>query len=174
MNSGFLRLFAVSLTVSIAAAQEPAASQDATIQALLKEVHALRVALERSNQIGPKVQIALARMQFEEERVRNANHELLETRERVTDVQNKVGEIGSQIKLAETRQAQTADVTERKQADMEIAALKASLEQFGALQQQLQAKEAEANSLLVSEQARWNEANNLLTAIERAMTPVQP
>jgi hypothetical protein len=58
MSVMLTRVFlAAPLTSSCAVAQEPTGSQDASIQALLKEVHALRIALERTNEIGPKNQI---------------------------------------------------------------------------------------------------------------------
>jgi hypothetical protein len=42
------------------------------------------------------------------------------------------------------------------------------------VEQQYRAKEGEASSLLLGEQARWNEANDLLTSIERALALPQP
>jgi len=173
MSSALVRLSGAFFIAAIAPAQEPA-GQDATLQALLKEVHELRVAMERSNTIGPKVQIALARMQFEEERVRNASRQSQDAHDKVTDVQNKSAETGNRIKQEEARLNQATDPNERKQLDSEIVELKGQMEQLGTLQQQFQAKEAEANSLLMNEQAKWNEANDLLTAIERLMTPAQP
>lgn len=173
MTSGIVRLLAFSFTVSVAAAQQPA-SQDATLQALLKEVHELRMTLERSNLLGPRVQIALAKMQFEEERMRTANARLLDAHARVVDVQTKIAEGGGRIKDAETRQSQSVDPNERKSLGLEIDDLKRQMEQLGTLQQQYQAQEAEANSAVINEQARWNEANDLLTSIERLMAPAQP
>ena len=173
MPSAFIRsLFAALLTSSFATAQ--AAAQDATLETLLKEVHALRIALERSNQIGPKVQIALARMQVQEERVRNASRQLQDARDKVRDVQNKLAQLADHIKQTETLQAQTADPNARKQMDLELLGGKAELGQLGTLEQQFRAQEAEANSLVLSEQAKWNEVNDLLTSIERMLAPMQP
>ena len=135
------RLFALLLTSSLAVAQE---SQETTLQTLLKEVHALRIAMEHSNQIAPKVQIALARMQVQEERVRNANRQLQDARNRLRDVENKQADISDRIKQTETQQAQTVDQNTRKQMDLEMQALKAELAQFSKLEQQSQAQEAEA------------------------------
>src|SRR6266446_3931271 len=93
---------AVLLTSCFAIAQQPAdRSQDATIQALLKEVHALRVALEQTNQIGPRIQIVLARIQMQEERVRNSTRQLQEVRDKVADIQTKRTEDADQIKQFE-------------------------------------------------------------------------
>lgn len=173
MPRAFTRsLFAALLTPFLAAAQEPA--QDATLQTLLKEVHALRIALERSNQIGPKVQIALARMQLQEERVRTANRQLQDARNKIVDAENRLAKLGDNIKQAETQQAQSVDPKERKELDLQIAAGKAELAYLAAEQQQFRAQEAEANSLLLAEQAKWNEVNDLLTSIERMLVPSQP
>jgi hypothetical protein len=166
----FRSLVVVGFTIPFAAAQ----AQEDTLQTLLKEVHALRVAMERSNQIAPKVQIALARMQLQEERTRNANRQLQDVRNQITDVQNKMSEIADAAKRVEARQAQSTDPNERKQMDLELAAQKAELGQLSAQEQQFRAKEAEASSLVLSEQAKWNEVNDLLTSIERVLLASQP
>jgi hypothetical protein len=165
---------AVLLTSCFAVAQQPAdVSQEATIQALLREVHALRLALEQSNQIGPRIQIVLARIQLQEERVRNATRQLQAARDKVAEIQTKRTENADRIKQVETVQVQTVDPIARKQMDFDLIEMKAAIERLNILEQQYRAKEAEANSLLLSEQARWNEANDMLTSIERALAPRQ-
>ncbi len=164
----------VLLASGFAIAQEPAdASKDATIQALLKEVHALRVAMEQSNQIGPRIQIVLARIQMQDERVRNATRQLQDARDKLAELQTRKTELADRTRHFEMPQAQATDPNVRKQMDFELAELKATVERMGLLEQQLRAKEADANSLLLNEQGRWNEANNMLTAIERALSSSQ-
>jgi len=167
-------LLTAVLASSFAVAQEPAASHDETIQALLKEVHALRVALERNSQIGPKIQIALARMQLQEQRVRNATQHLQEIRDRTAEIQRKRTETAERIKQFETVQAETIDPNARKQMDLDFSEMKAQVERLGTLEQQLREKEAEANSVLLGERTRWNEANDALTSIERMLGVTQP
>ncbi len=65
------------------------ATADVTLQSLLKEMHALRAALEQTNRVGPRIQIALARMQAQEERVRNATRELQQVRNQIPAVQGQ-------------------------------------------------------------------------------------
>jgi len=162
-------LFAVLIPSSFCLAQEPA--QDATLQTLLKEVHALRIALERSNQIGPKVQIALAKMQLQEERVRNATRQLQDVHDQVARLQNKQGETADRAKEVEAHLAQITDPKERKDIDMVLRVTKSELGQLATQEQQFRAKEGDASSLLLSEQAKWNEVNDLLTSIERMLAP---
>jgi hypothetical protein len=166
--------FLVLLTSSAVVAQQPAdVSQAATIQALLKEVHALRLALEQSNQIGPRIQIVLARIQLQEERVRIATRQLEDARDKAADIQTKRTENADRIKLIEAQQAQSVDSNAKKQMEFDLSEMKAGIERLSVLEQQFRAKEAEASSLLTAEQGRWNEANDMLKSIERALASTQ-
>ena len=156
-----------------ACAQQPEATQDTTLQTLLKEVHALRLAMEQNNKIGPRIQIALARIQLQEERVRNAARQLQDARERLSDVQLKRAHTTDTIKLLETQQAQTPDPNLQKQIDSEMAGLKLENEQLGALEQQLRTKETEASAQLLTEQSKSDEANDRLRAIEQSIPQSQ-
>jgi hypothetical protein len=166
--------FLVLLTSSAVVAQQPAdVSQAATIQALLKEVHALRLALEQSNQIGPRIQIVLARIQLQEERVRIATRQLEDARDKAADMQARRTENADRIKLVEAQQAQIVDPNAKKQMEFDLSEMKAGIERLSVLEQQFRAKEAEASSLLTAEQGRWNEANDMLKSIERALASTQ-
>ena len=56
------------------------------------------MALEYSNQMGPKIQIALARMQLQEERVRNVTHLLQDARDGIASIQTNRAECIDRIK----------------------------------------------------------------------------
>jgi len=151
----------------------PQDAQDATLQRLLQEVHSLRLALEKSNQIAPRVQIALARMQYQQERVREAERQLETARGRLTDVQTHRVEVSSTIKQMETTQLQTVDPASRANMERELAGFKAEFERMGPLEEQIRAAEAQANANLITEQSRWNEANDLLSSLERVLAAPQ-
>src|SRR5262249_6037857 len=74
MTRRFLQGFVLALAVGIGATatllarQTPAPAND-PLPALLTEVRALRIAMERSATIAPRIQIAMSRLQFEEQRV---------------------------------------------------------------------------------------------------------
>src|SRR5579863_6289449 len=51
-----------------------------TLQALLTEVHQLRLALERSSQIAPRIQIAVERLKLQQDQVARTGRELEELR----------------------------------------------------------------------------------------------
>jgi hypothetical protein len=159
------------LTLLIAGFVIPASAQENTLETLLKEVRALRIAMERSNQIAPRIQIALARIQLQEERVRNAARQLEAAREALAHAEIRRTELVDRVKTGEKIAAQTTDPKERQAFTQEMEMMTAEIERMKTLDQQLRAKEAEASALLLNEQARWNEASDLLTSIERALTP---
>src|SRR2546430_14423384 len=105
----------VLLASSFATAQDPAdTSRDAIVQALLKEVHALRIAMEHGTQIGPRIQIALARIQMQEERVRNATRQLQDVRDKLAEVQTRKTDLTDQTKHIEALLALLTDPNTRK------------------------------------------------------------
>ena len=55
------------VTVTFTAKAQPAPATD-TIGALLAEVHALRLAMERSATLAPRIQLTLARLNIQEQR----------------------------------------------------------------------------------------------------------
>jgi len=156
----------------------PACAQDAqqpTLQQLLQEVHGLRIALEKSNQIAPRIQIALARMQLQQERVRDAERQLETARAKLADTQNRRSVMTGRIKELEARQLQTVDPGGRNALDQELAETKSMMETIATMEEQLRTAEAQANANLLSEQSRWNEASDLLSSLERVLSaPPQP
>jgi hypothetical protein len=147
----------------LAVAQTPAeTSQEATMQALLKEVRALRLAIEQSNQIAPRIQIAVARMQAQEERVRNATRHLQEVRDKIADTESKRAKGEQLIKMFESQHDES-----------DLNAFKAEAETLNSLEQQLRVQEADANAQLQREEGLLDEANNTLKAIERSLAERQ-
>src|SRR5258708_16501875 len=138
-------LFLACLT-AIAQAKDapPASAQQPTLQALLNEVRLLRAALERSNLLAPKIQIALARMQFEEERVRTATRRVETAHDEVSNAQHRRAELTDRLKNVESAANQAVDPNTRKQFENEVAAVKAELERFAAIEAQYRAHNRES------------------------------
>ena len=77
-----IRLLAVSLFATLSLPDALAqTSSDGTIQALLAEVRQLRLALERSAVVAPRIQITLHRMQIQQNSVFRASRELENVRD---------------------------------------------------------------------------------------------
>jgi chromosome segregation ATPase len=167
-------LFLGLIAAGLIAAQQPARpSQDATIQALLNEVHALRLALEQSNRIVPAVQIALAQMQMMDERVRSAAKQLQDVRDKMSESRARKTSLQAGIKQMEAQEGQAIDQNAKSRIEGNLSSLKTALENQTAVDQELQAKEADASSQLANEQNRWNEVSDKLKSLERALSQPQ-
>src|SRR5260370_36569616 len=73
-----------ALSVRIAGAGESPAPPDA-LTALLSEVHALRLAMEQSAGITPRLQVTLARLNIEEQRITQLAAQVDQARRQLTD-----------------------------------------------------------------------------------------
>lgn len=164
-----IALTAVFILTASAQSAASVPSQQATLEVLLNEVRALRQTLERINQLGPKIQIALARMQFQEERVRTLTRQVDTAHSEASNMQTRRAELADRLKLFESQPA-PADPNARKQQEYELATMKADLERAGAVEQQFRMRESELNVLLQNEQSKWNEVNDQLQSLERALS----
>ena len=118
----FVGLIAAALgamtTVLAAQAGRPAQSDDAT-RALLAEVHALRVAMERLAMNGPRAQLAYGRLQIQEERITNLTSQLETIKDRIRG--DAVGEFKNEFTAREreleqqiaSEQARWTDLNQR-------------------------------------------------------------
>jgi hypothetical protein len=166
LSRNILPLLLLACFAAIAPAQD---AQQTTLQALLNEVRLLRTALERNNQIAPRIQISLARMQFQEERVRSAARRVETAHDEVANAQHRRAELADRAKNIESVSIQTVDPNTRKAFEQEAASIKAEMERFAAIEEQYRAREGESIAALQSEQARWNEVNDQLVSLERGL-----
>src|SRR5882672_5916280 len=67
------------------AAQPPAASSNDVMTALLQEVHGLRMAMEHAAAVAPRVQLTLARLNIEEQRIAQLAARLDRARQELTN-----------------------------------------------------------------------------------------
>ncbi len=141
-----MKLFSLLVCFCLATRAQAPASDAQTLQALLTEVHQLRIALERSTQIAPRIQIAV------EDRNR-------ETQPRI---QQRLEHVSSAA-------AAIADPQQRKDYDLVLKEVKLQSEQAEKSLQQMQVREGELASQLQFEQARLTELNDRLDQMERAL-----
>lgn len=79
---GAVLMFVGSYTVKAAQSVSPTADP---LAALLSEVHALRLAMEHSATVTPRIQLTLARLNIEEQRIAQLAAQLDRTRRELTD-----------------------------------------------------------------------------------------
>lgn len=157
---------------TVGAASQAAPSTD-PMSALLSEVHALRLAMEQSASIAPRVQLTLARLNIEEQRIAQLAAQLDQVRRELTGASSASKRVSDGLVDIERSLQMAADDKTRKQLEFEQTQLKREQSQFSAQEQQLRTRESDATQLLATEQARWIELNARLDELERLLGPVR-
>jgi chromosome segregation ATPase len=155
------------------AAQQPGKFSNDPISALLQEVHGLRLAMEHSAAIAPRVQLTLARLNIEEQRIAQLATQFDRARQEVTLHSLSVAKVTDEIEDVEKRLATTADEKERKSLQVGIADLKQQLKSQTAQEQAARTRENDAAQALNLEQNRWSDLNARLDELEKLLTPVR-
>ena len=154
-----------------AAAQATRAADQDVLPALLLEVRGLRAAMEQMASAGPQVQLALGRLQLQEQRVNN----LLR---RMESVQNELSAAlqESDRAMQEFTRMENAlksaglPPEERQQLEGMLPQVKANQGHALAKVQRLQVEESGLTQELATEQGRWTEINQRMEELERALT----
>lgn len=146
----------------------------ATLDDLLTELRGLRADLTQSSSATTRTQLLVARMQIQEQRIDAVTRQIAEVRNQLSGIRQRTTLMESSLKGAEDGLAQAAG-DERRQQEAVLADIKRN---FGAehaqLQQQMQdltARESELLNQFSTEQIRWNDFNERLDALERALQP---
>jgi hypothetical protein len=161
-----LTAFASYLPVAQA---QPARLSDDVLSQLVAEVRQLRLAVERSSSVGPRIQLLTSRLAIQEQRVARLGSELDGLRQqlpRIAEVQRQAGDALGELEAAVSDQT---DPQRRRQMQQEIASLKRHLESQIQEEHQLRVREGELLGLHSQEQARWLEISQRLDDLERAL-----
>ncbi len=163
---------AVGATFSLKAAPPQTAPPADPMSALLAEVHALRVAMERSGTVTPRVQLTLARLNIEEQRVAQLAGQLDQVRRELSNAYRETQKLSEQIPDIEKSLEGALDDRAREGLEYAHKEVKRKLIAQARIEQELRARENEAAQALTSEQARWVELNTRLDELERLHAPV--
>ena len=167
-------VFAVLCLCLTVQAQSPSQSTDTSlIQALLSEVHQLRLALERVNAIGPRIQLAVERVKLQQDHVRRISDQLDGVRHDLERMQTEQSRLAEHMKAADAELAQVTNPQERTNLSNRIKEVTAFIESQQKLEQTLRTREAELSSRLQSEQITLDGLNDRLNQIERALSSAQ-
>ena len=136
----------------------------------------MRLALERSAVVAPKIQVTLQRMQLQHDSVSRASRELEDVRNRLAKSVAEEAEVSVQIRGVEARAAREQDAGRRKGLEDEVKVIKSLMEQNLDQQRnsQLRARESEMAGRLQTEEAKLNELNDRLNSLERMLEAPQP
>ena len=161
---------AIGTAYSLKASPQSGQPQD-PLPALLAEVHALRLAMEQSATVAPRVQLTLARLNIEEQRIALLASQLDQVRRELSGVALSIQALTERLPDVEKRLLTATDDLSRKQLEIEHTETKRHLASQARLEQQLRAKENEATQTIASEQARWTDLNARLDELERLLGP---
>ncbi|HET9320880.1 MAG TPA: hypothetical protein VFO27_13930 [Bryobacteraceae bacterium] len=164
-----MKLVSVLLCLCFAARAQAPSPEPQTLQTLLAEVRQLRLAIERSNQIGPRIQIAVERLKLQQEQVARIAGQLEDLRRGLDKSRSEQGKAQQRIQALDSQATQATDAVQRKNMEEVSKELKLEVEQAEKSLQQMQAREGELASQLQTEQGKLAELNDHLDQVERAL-----
>jgi chromosome segregation ATPase len=156
-------------------AQAPQAASQASadvLPALLTEVRGLRAAMEKMAFAGPRVQLALGRVQLQEQRINNVIRRLDEVRAALAVAQGEYDRLQEELGAVEgalRNPPPDGEPIEQLKAAREV--MPRRIAQALTKLQRATADEAAMAADLANEQARWTDLNQRMEALEAALGP---
>jgi hypothetical protein len=169
-----LAAVAIGLAVRTgAAAPQPQAAQtpprEDVLPALLVEVRGLRAAMEQMASAGPRVQLALGRVQLQEQRVNTMIRRLESVRDAIAKSAKDASAAESSLAGFEKMFKDGGMPREGNPLTEMMGGFRKAVEAGAAEVQRLQLEEAELQQQITAEQGRWTELNQRMDALESAL-----
>jgi len=144
------------------------ARTDDPIRELLSEVRLLRQALERASTVGTRIQLLVARVQLQEQRIGDLSRRLDAVRAELREVEREISGVTPQVEMM-TEAAQTEDVNERRAAEQAASMVRAQLDALERRRQELAGEEGLLSQQIAAEQGRWTDFNTRLEELEKTL-----
>ncbi len=155
-------------TAGFGQATTPTDSQ--TLQALLAEVRQLRRDLQASNATTERVQIALYRLQQQQQAVARAKDHLSDVQKKLAEVQTDKSNLANHIEKTRSEANHSANPQEQAHFDeVMLPELKGQLEMLEKQERQIRALENEAEQQLRDEQVKLDGVNDLLDRLSASL-----
>ena len=158
------------MNASQGAPRQASGQQEDVLPALLVEVRGLRAAMEQMASAGPRVQLALGRVQLQEQRVNNLLRRLEESRNRQAEAQRNYD------RLQQEQQNLAAMIRDPRPDGPPVTELqnmqRAGQQEIERLSGEVQRLTAEATALdadLATEQGRWIDLNQRMETLEQSL-----
>ena len=139
------------------------------MKALVAEVRALRLAVERTSIHTNQAQLLLGRVQLQENRLATLGRQYQEARSRLLDAQTTQAESEQRLQQVTSQGRTIEDPQERLALEARIPDWKDEIARHRARTAQLQSDETAALQALTTEQQRWSDFNDRLGDLERAL-----
>jgi hypothetical protein len=159
---GCILLFAAGLGAQQAGSADP-------IRELLVEVRGLRAAMERSATVGARVQLLVARIQLQEQRIAELSRRVTAIRSELRGSEREALQIGAMFKMFEQGAADAKQPEEREAAHHQLTMMKNQAADLERRRLELAQEEAFLTQQLNDEQGRWSTINEQLDQLERSL-----
>ena len=174
MKTQVMLAAAVGMAWALPAIAQNAGGSPDTLSALLVEVHALRVAMERATSAAPQIQLLSARLTVQNERVSRATRDADAARQELAHLQQETTNLTTAVAENEDMLTRETDPVRQRQLKDQQRAVKDQLESRSAEEARLRARETELANALAVEQAQWIELNRRLDDLERELAARRP
>jgi hypothetical protein len=164
-----LRTSILFLLVAPAFAQTPAPASADTLQALLSEVHQLRLDLQGTVVTTQRVQILLYRVQLQQAATMRAATRADETHGKLSDAEKQRSDAARTLQRLQDQASGSTDPKAVKESEIMIPEFKRRVEMWQTEEQQWQAKDVDAQSQLRAEQARLGDLQDTLDRLDKAL-----
>jgi chromosome segregation ATPase len=164
-------LIGIGLAASVAAQADKNRGAD-VLSELLSEVRGLRQAMEQMASAGPRVQLALGRLQLQEQRVNTMIRRLETIRADVAKAEKEQAQSQAQLAQFEGMFKQNPGDVEPGKPNPMAGMLEMFRQGVAASEteiQRLQLEEAQLQQQIAAEQGRWSEINRALEELERTL-----
>ena len=148
---------------------QPERPQNEDVKALLAEVRALRLTIERAAAQGNQAQLLLGRVQLQENRLATLGRQYDEARQKALEAQEHEGKMEQALQQTISAPRDSVPPEEREALERQIPGLKAELARLQARTAVMRNDETAAFNALSAEQQRWAAFNERLETIEREL-----
>ena len=171
--TGTLALVVFLATVVTAQAQtRPAPAGDTDpIAALTAEFRALRAELAETARASLRLQLLVARVQAQEQRIIYLDRQRTEAATRRSQMEQAVAAMSSHMPFANPGELSKLPPEQRRDMERNMELQKEQLGRQEQVLAQLRVEENDAAAALAQEQGRWSDLNTRLDELERSLAP---
>ncbi|MDP3718837.1 MAG: hypothetical protein Q8T13_13815 [Acidobacteriota bacterium] len=167
MRATVVVLLGSFLSPGVITAQTPAADP---IRELLSEVRSLRIAMERSATVGARIQLLVARVQLQEQRIAELSRRAAAVRDELSKVEAVIASTTDDVKRTESAIERTNSSEMRREMEEQLEYHKVKLRNPEKRRQDLLTEESLLSQQMAADQGRWSDVNNQLDELERSLT----
>jgi chromosome segregation ATPase len=155
---------------SIASAQSTAPASPDVLRELLVEVRGLRAAMERAATVGARIQLLVARVQMQEQRIAESSRRAVTVRQELSQLDQSLAQTTAMVRSIE-RAAPRSNPEEQREMEQMIEMQKTQVASLEKRRQDLLNEDNLLSQQIAADQSRWSDVNTQLDELERSLAP---